>query len=599
MVPFEHAQLGLTIRLLVMPRLRVALAQTHPVVGDFYANTNDLLTACRHAYDQGAQLVLAGELALSGYPVEDLALRNTFLTHGSRAAHIFAKKLADHGMADLVVLVGHPEGPHETTTTPFTPAHPQRAHNVVSVCHGGTIVASYAKHHLPNYGVFDEFRTFIPGTNHLIVRIGGVDCGIIICEDLWRDEGPVDTLTGYPIGLLLVPNASPFERDKDDVRLPLVTHRATTMNTTVCYTNIVGGQDDLIFDGDSMVVDPNGTLLARSPQFVDAVTVVDCDLPDASLDAPLPPRTQFVELPVRVLVAPPAIATAIAQELDGNEQLWQALVLGLRDYVEKNGFRSVILGLSGGIDSAVCAALAVDAIGPDRVVGVSMPSVYSSDHSKDDARDLADRLGISYRVEPIADLVAPFDQQLGLTGLAAENVQARARGVVLMSLSNLEGHLVLTTGNKTELAVGYSTIYGDSVGGFAPIKDVPKTLVWELATWRNTVAEQRGDTAPIPPNSIVKPPSAELRPGQLDQDSLPDYALLDDILDLFIVRGLDIPDIVAKGFDTETVTTVVGLVDRAEWKRRQGAIGPRISSVAFGRDRRLPVTARWSPPEGE
>jgi NAD+ synthase (glutamine-hydrolysing) len=582
-----------------MPRLRVALAQTNPVVGDFQANITGLITACHSAYNQGAQVVVAGELALSGYPIEDLALRDTFLTTGTRSATVLAKRLAEEGMADLVVLVGHPDGPHPTPTTPFTPTHPQRAQNVVSVCHGGGVVARYAKHHLPNYGVFDEFRTFIPGSDNLIVRVGGVDCGVIICEDLWRDDGPVHTLTGYPIGLLLVPNASPFERDKDDVRLPLVTHRATTMNTTVCYTNIVGGQDDLVFDGDSMVVRADGQLAAKSPQFVDSVTVVDCDVPAADTTAILPPGTRLVEVPARDITHPVAVTPVIAHTLDDNEQLWQALVLGLRDYVEKNGFRSVIMGLSGGIDSAVCAALAVDAIGPHRVVGVSMPSVYSSDHSKDDAADAAARLGISYRRESIEDLVAPFDTQLQLSGLAAENVQARARGVILMSLSNLEGHLVLTTGNKTELAVGYSTIYGDSVGGFAPIKDVPKMLVWELAKWRNQVAEKRGETAPIPPNSIAKPPSAELRPGQLDQDSLPDYALLDAILDLFIVQGLDVPDIVTKGFDEDTVRSVVTLVDRAEWKRRQGAIGPRISSVAFGRDRRLPVTARRTPPEGE
>ncbi len=598
MVPSGHAQLGHPIRLLGMPSLRVALAQTHPVVGDFQANTAGLLAACRNAYDQGAQVVVAGELALSGYPIEDLALRDTFLAAGTRSAQMFAQKLAETGMADLVVVVGHPSGPHPTLTTPFTPTHPQRAKNVVSVCHGGDIVATYAKHHLPNYGVFDEFRTFVPGTDNLIVRIGGVDCGVIICEDLWRDDGPIQTLTGYPIGLLLVPNASPFERDKDEVRLPLVTRRATSMKTTVCYTNIVGGQDDLVFDGDSMVVGPGGELLARSPQFIDHLIVVDCDVLSADEATPLPPNTRLVDVPARSITDPPALPPTIAPALDDNDQLWQALVLGLRDYVEKNGFRSVILGLSGGIDSAVCAALAVDALGQDRVVGVSMPSVHSSDHSRNDAANLAERLGITYRVEPIADLVSPFDQQLGLTDLAAENVQARVRGVILMSLSNTDGHLVLTTGNKTELAVGYSTIYGDSVGGYAPIKDVPKMLVWELARWRNQVAEKRGVTAPIPPNSIDKPPSAELRPGQLDQDSLPDYAVLDAILDLFIVKGLDVPDIVQEGFDEETVKTVVTLVDRAEWKRRQGAIGPRISSVAFGRDRRLPVTARRTPPEG-
>lgn len=583
-----------------MPRLRVALAQTNPVVGDFDANIQSLLGACHEAYTQGAQIVVGGELALSGYPIEDLALRDTFLTQGSQSAHTFARLLAERGMADLVVVVGHPDGPHTPPRSAFTPTHPQRAYNVASVCHGGDVVARYAKHHLPNYGVFDEFRTFLPGRNQVVIRVGGVDCGIIICEDLWRDDGPVATLTDYPVGLLLVPNASPFERDKDDVRLPLVTHRAKTMNTTVCYTNLVGGQDDLVFDGDSMVVDSSGTLLARSPQFVSSVTVVDCDVPEASAHTTPPEGVDIVELPARGSDdLPEAEPAAVVVPGDDLWQIWQALTLGLHDYVTKNGFPSVILGLSGGIDSALCAALAVDALGPDRVVGVSMPSDYSSDHSRDDAADLASRLGIDYRVEPIAALVAPFDKQLALDGVAAENVQARARGVILMSLSNKEGHLVLTTGNKTELAVGYSTIYGDSVGGFAPIKDVPKTLVWELATWRNQVAEKAGLTGPIPPNSIEKPPSAELRPGQLDQDSLPDYALLDAILDHFIIGGLDVPDIVAAGFDAETVNYVVKLVDQSEWKRRQGAIGPRISSVAFGRDRRLPITARRRAPEGE
>jgi NAD+ synthase (glutamine-hydrolysing) len=284
------------------------------------------------------------------------------------------------------------------------------------------------------------------------------------------------------------------------------------------------------------------------------------------------------------------VTAEIAPQLEIKEQIWDALVLGMRDYVEKNGFRSVILGLSGGIDSAVCAALAVDAIGPDRVFGVSMPSNYSSDHSMSDADDLAQRLGIHMRTEAIAPLVTPVESQLHLDGVAAENLQARIRGIILMGLSNAEGHLVLTTGNKTEIAVGYSTIYGDSVGGFAPIRDVPKTLVWELARWRNEHARMKGLTAPIPENSITKPPSAELRPGQVDQDSLPEYEVLDAILDLYITQQKSAQDIVAQGFDAEMVMRVISLVDRAEWKRRQGAIGPKISQMAFGRDRRLPVT---------
>jgi NAD+ synthase (glutamine-hydrolysing) len=580
-----------------MPKLRVALAQTNPVVGDFAANIEEILERCQDAHRQGAQLVLFGELALSGYPIEDLALRDTFLDQAEASATHLARTLAEQGMADLVVVVGHPSGPHKPPATPFTPVHPQQAKNVASVLQAGSVVGHYAKHHLPNYGVFDEFRTFIPGSTTLILRLDGIDCGVIICEDLWRDEGPVSSLTDYPVGLLCVLNASPYERDKDEVRLPLVTHRAKEMNTTVCYTNLVGGQDDLVFDGDSMVVDPSGKLLARSPQFVPSLTLVDIDAPLAEPGHTPPKNAELVELSLRRR-GDDDIAPAITKPPEDTEAIWLALTLGLRDYVTKNGFSSVILGLSGGIDSAVCAALAVDALGPDRVFGVSMPSKYSSDHSRVDAEDLAHRLGIHYRSEPITALVEPFDSQLDLSGVAAENVQARARGVILMSLSNRDGHLVLTTGNKSELAVGYSTIYGDSVGGFAPIKDVPKTLVWHLASWRNEKAETLGHTPPIPESSITKPPSAELRPGQVDQDSLPDYEVLDQILDLFIIGGLDAPDIIDSGFDPDTVTRVVALVDGAEWKRRQGAIGPRISSVAFGRDRRLPLTQRRTTPDG-
>jgi NAD+ synthase (glutamine-hydrolysing) len=363
------------------------------------------------------------------------------------------------------------------------------------------------------------------------------------------------------------------------------------MNTTVCYVNLVGGQDDLVFDGDSMVVTPAGVRVASGQRFEEEVIVTDLDLQACDPNAPLPENTRLVDIRgVRAATGELATTTAVTP-LDDLAIIWKALVVGTRDYVRKNGFTSVMLGLSGGIDSAVCAAIATDALGPEAVHGVALPSVHSSDHSLVDAKDTATRLGLNLRIEGIADLVKPFDDQLGLTGLAAENIQARARGVVLMALSNKEGHLVLTTGNKTELAVGYSTIYGDSVGGFAPIKDVPKTLVWELARWRNDVATAAGKNPPIPPNSISKPPSAELRPGQTDQDSLPDYETLDKILDLLVVKGYDSAQIVATGFAQDMVEDVVKLVGRAEWKRRQGAVGPRISSVAFGRDRRLPITA--------
>lgn len=575
-----------------MPRLRLAMAQTNPIVGDLRGNSERLLELATSAYSHGAQVFLTGELALTGYPIEDLALRDNFLASATRHVAEFARLLEVAGMGELVVVLGHPDGPHPVASDPTAPHQPARAHNAASVLYQGRVQATYAKHHLPNYAVFDEFRTFVPGNQSLIVRVAGVDLGILICEDLWRSSGPVAALTGYPLSALLVPNASPFERDKDLVRAPLVTTRAREMNTTICYVNLVGGQDDLVFDGDSMVITPAGERIATGARFDEDLIVVDLDLADSVREATVPPETIRVALEGGRAAPKTALEARPHEQLEDLAVIWKALVTGTRDYVTKNGFPGVLLGLSGGIDSAVCAAIAADALGPERVHGVSMPSVHSSSHSQDDASDLAQRIGLHYRVEPIADLVAPFDRQLGLTGLAAENVQARARGVLLMALSNSEGHLVLTTGNKSELAVGYSTIYGDAVGGYAPLKDVPKTMVWALARWRNHDAARRGETAPIPPNSIDKPPSAELRPGQTDQDSLPDYEVLDEILDLLIVEGLDEPQIVARGFQKGLVGDIVAMVGRAEWKRRQGALGPRISSVAFGRDRRLPVTQK-------
>ncbi len=575
-----------------MPRLRLAMAQTNPVVGDLRGNSERLLQHATDAYAQGAQVFVTGELALTGYPIEDLALRDNFLSAASHHVAEFARLLELTGMGDLVVVLGHPDGPHPVANDPTSPHQPARAHNAASVLHRGRVQATYAKHHLPNYAVFDEFRTFVPGSESLIVRVAGVDLGIVICEDLWRTSGPVAALSGYPLSALLVPNASPFERDKDLVRAPLVTTRAREMNTTVCYVNLVGGQDDLVFDGDSMVITPRGERIATGARFDEDLIVVDLELEAGVREAALPAHTTRIALEGARMAPKTALSPRPETTMSELAVIWKALVTGTRDYVTKNGFPGVLLGLSGGIDSAVCASIAADALGPKKVFGVSMPSVHSSSHSLDDAAELAKRIGLNYRVEPIKGLVAPFDQQLGLTGLAAENVQARARGVLLMALSNAEGHLVLTTGNKSELAVGYSTIYGDAVGGYAPLKDVPKTMVWALARWRNDEALAHGETPPIPPNSIEKPPSAELRPGQTDQDSLPDYEVLDEILDLLIVEGLDEPQIVARGFAKDVVQDVVAMVGRAEWKRRQGALGPRISSVAFGRDRRLPVTQR-------
>ncbi|MBP6043191.1 MAG: NAD+ synthase, partial [Rhodoluna sp.] len=420
--------------------------------------------------------------------------------------------------------------------------------------------------------VFDEYRIFVPGDQLISFELGELKFSMLICEDIWQEGGPVAKLREEKTDVALVLNGSPFEIDKDDRRVELVKNLAAKQDVAVAYVNLIGGQDDLVFDGDSLMIDADQKLIGRGKQF-------DQDL-------------LFFDIANKREIS--AASEIASHKQDDNWQIWNALVLGLRDYVNKNNFKSVILGLSGGIDSAVCAALAVDALGSHRVFGVSMPSKYSSDHSKSDAFDLAKRLGINIRTEPIKGAVKELEKQLKLKDTSAENLQARVRGTILMSLSNQEGHLTLTTGNKTELAVGYSTIYGDSVGGFAPIKDVAKTLVWQLAKWRNDLATQQGHQPPIPENSISKPPSAELRPGQVDQDSLPPYDVLDEILDAYIERKLGREQIKSLGFDSATVDRVISLVDRAEWKRRQGAIGPKITGMAFGRDRRLPITNKYS-----
>jgi NAD+ synthase (glutamine-hydrolysing) len=430
------------------------------------------------------------------------------------------------------------------------------------------VIGKYAKHHLPNYSVFDEYRIFVPGNDLLTFDFMNLRFSVLICEDIWQKGGPVAQLQKSNTDVVLVLNGSPFEIDKDDKRFALVQDLATSSDAAVAYVNLVGGQDDLVFDGDSLLVNNQGELIGRAAQFESDLVLFDIET-----------KNEIA-----------SVSPARIKKTDDLAQIWNALVLGLRDYVAKNQFKSVILGLSGGIDSAVCAAIAADAIGAERVFGVSMPSKYSSEHSKSDADDSAERIGLNFRTQPISDFVSVFENQLGLAGIAAENLQARMRGVILMGLSNAEGHLTLTTGNKTELAVGYSTIYGDSVGGFAPIKDVEKTLVWKLAKWRNQQAEASGQTPPIPENSISKPPSAELRPDQTDQDSLPEYALLDELLDAYVERRLGRTEILALGFEETLVDRITTLVDRAEWKRRQGAIGPKITGMAFGRDRRLPIT---------
>jgi NAD+ synthase (glutamine-hydrolysing) len=535
--------------------------------------------------------------------VEDLALRASFVEASRTALERLASELADDGFGELPVVVGYLDRVDPALTGGPNVAEVQRVgepkgrpQNAAAVLYGGQVVARYAKHHLPNYGVFDEFRIFVPGHDLTLVRVRGVDVAIAICEDLWQEGGPVAQTRAAGAELLLVINGSPYERDKDDVRLELVTRRAREAGCTLAYLNMVGGQDDLVFDGDSLVVSAAGEVLARAPEFAETLLVVDLDLSaDDAHDSPADvPGVRRVVLTDEAVPAYPPAAPEIEQpDLDGVAEVYQALVVGLRDYVRKNGFRSVVIALSGGIDSALVAAIAVDAVGGQNVVGVSMPSRYSSEHSKDDAADLAMRTGLDYRVVPIAGLVQPFIDAVGLTGVAEENLQARVRGVVLMGLSNQEGHLTLTTGNKSELAVGYSTIYGDSVGGFNPLKDVPKTLVWELSRWRNASALERGEKPPIPENSIEKAPSAELRPDQTDQDTLPPYEELDPVLERYVEGAHGRSELIADGFPASIVDGVVTMVDRAEWKRRQSAPGPKISPVAFGRDRRLPITSRW------
>ncbi len=565
-----------------MPILRVALAQSNPTVGDLAGNRARAREAVARAAALGADIVALPEMFLTGYPIEDLALRPTFQAASRTAAEGLASDLAADGLGEIVVIVGYLD---RLAGAANRLGRPRGAPvNAAGVLHRGELIARYSKHHLPNYGVFDEFRYFVPGEEPCVLRVRGVDVALAICEDLWQDGGPVAKARGC--GLLVVINGSPYERNKDDVRLDLCRHRAREGDFALAYVNMVGGQDELVFDGDSLIVGADGSLIARGAQFVDEIVVADLDLPAGS-------RPDALVIDAYSPADRPAITASIAPPATDVAEVYGALVTGLRDYVDKNGFASVILGLSGGIDSALVAAIACDALGADRVHAVSLPSAYSSQHSRDDAADLAERTGLHFRTVPIAPMVDAFQSQLHLSGLAEENLQARVRGTTLMALSNAEGHLVLATGNKSEISVGYSTIYGDAVGGFAPIKDVPKTLVWELARWRNAQAVERGEVPPIPDSSITKPPSAELRPGQVDQDSLPPYDVLDDILDDYVERDRGAEQLVTAGFDAELVEHVLRLTDTAEYKRRQYPPGTKISLRAFGRDRRLPVTNRW------
>jgi len=596
--------------------LRIALAQVNATVGDLDGNAELIVEWTRRADARGARVVVFPEMMLTGYPVEDLALRASFVEASIATLHAVAARLGAEGLGGVAVVTGYLD--RRTDLAPRTGLPAGAPLDAAALLYGGRVVITSAKHHLPNYGVFDEFRYFVPGDTLPVFRLPTedgehVDIATAICEDLWQDGGPVAVCARAGASLLLVPNASPYERGKDDVRLDLVVRRAREARAALAYANLIGGQDELVFDGDSILVAGDGTLLARGPQFEEALVVADLDLPAAPPG--LLPGDQPVDAEDGTTITIQRVALPVSKDapfLDPAEitdgtfwprlpdpaEVYAALVTGVRDYVRKNGFRSAILALSGGIDSALTATIAADAIGPGNVHVVLMPSRYSSEHSVSDAEDLAKRQGLHALTIPIASMVDAFTEELSpagfpSTGLPAENLQARVRGVVLMGLSNAGGHLVLTTGNKSEIATGYSTLYGDSAGGFAPIKDVPKTLVWELARWRNAEAARRGAVPPIPENSITKPPSAELAPGQLDTDSLPPYPVLDALLDDYVERDMGVRELIAAGHDPALVERVVRLVDAAEYKRRQYPPGPKISQKNFGRDRRLPITNRW------
>ena len=595
--------------------MRIALAQVNATVGDLAGNADLIVDWTRRAAGQGARLVVFPEMMLTGYPVEDLALRASFVEASIAALDATAERLAAEGLGGVAVVTGYLD--RVTGLRPRVGLPAGAPLDAAALLYDGAVAVRSAKHHLPNYGVFDEYRYFVPGDVLPVVRLqaddgGLVDVAIAICEDLWQDGGPVAVCRAAGAGLLVVPNASPYERGKDDTRLELVQRRAAEAGATLAYVNMVGGQDELVFDGDSIIVDAAGELLARGPQFEQELVVADLEL-EPAVSSPCPSDTPVdardgsmitirrLELPAKAGASRPdrPEPRTTWPRLSDPAEVYAALVLGVHDYVRKNGFGSVILALSGGIDSALTATIAADAVGPDKVHVVLMPSRYSSDHSVTDAEDLAKRQGLHARTVPIRSMVDAFEEELSLSGLAAENLQARIRGMILMSLSNAEGHLALTTGNKSELATGYSTLYGDSAGGFGPIKDVLKTLVWDLARWRNSQAESRGETPPIPENSITKPPSAELAPGQMDSDTLPDYPELDAILEGYVEQDMGAAELAAAGHDPALVERVIRMVDLAEYKRRQYPPGPKITPKNFGRDRRLPITNRWREPLSE
>ena len=540
-------------------RIRIALAQINLLVGDIQANTRKILQAAQEAGSVGAQLVLFPELTLTGYPPEDLLLRPGLLAASERALETLCREAP----AEMALVVGHPM------------REQGRLYNAVSVVSGGEILARYRKRHLPNYGVFDERRYFQPGRDTGVFEFRGTSFGLSLCEDVWF-PGPARQAARAGARILLNLNASPFHMGKTDERFRVVEERVRETGMAVCYLNLVGGQDELVFDGGSFVADAQGHRVLHMRRFEEQIACVDIEMNGRG-----EPVLNAVEPSADPPLAPP------------EAEIYQALVLGVRDYVVKNGFQGALLGLSGGIDSALTLAVAVDALGAGKVRAVMMPSAYTAEISRSDAAEQARILGVDYHIVPIArpvetfsELLAPEFQGLPMDA-TEENIQARCRGLILMALSNKSGRILLTTGNKSEMAVGYATLYGDMAGGFAPLKDCPKTLVYRLAEYRNSLGRV------IPQRVIDREPSAELRPDQKDSDSLPEYEILDAILRMFVEEDRTVAEIVAAGYEQAMVERVAGLVLRNEYKRRQAPPGVRITQRAFGRDRRYPITSGY------
>jgi len=568
--------------------IRVALAQLGAQVGDIDGNVERLLAAWQAAADQGVELLVATELTITGYPPEDLLLKPEFVAANLAALDRLAAE-GPTGCTAVLGFVGAGEGDATDAAHWDVALATRDLTNSAAVLRDGAVVATYDKLRLPNYGVFDEARYFTPRDLPCVVEVAGVRVGVTVCEDLWTEEGPVQAAARAGARLIANLNASPYHRGKRHDREHWARHHARRASAPVVYCNVVGGQDEVVFDGDSFVVDADGEVVARGAQFREDLVVVDLEVD----------RVDEQDVPAARAVRP-AITWRPTERLDELGEVWHALTRATRDYCHRNGFRQGIVGLSGGIDSAVVAALAADALGGEHVLTVAMPSPYSSPGSLTDAAACAEALGTDHHVLAIGGPLAAVGEMLGdlvvtgfgrpdgqQPGVAYENLQSRLRGLTLMALSNENGAIVLTTGNKSEYAVGYATLYGDMSGGFAPIKDIPKLLVYELARWRNTDAEV------IPEATITKPPSAELRPGQLDQDSLPDYEVLDDLVTGYVELDLSIAELVERGHEDAVVRRVVQLIDHAEFKRRQAAPGPKITARAFGRDRRVPITNGW------